>query len=567
MAAPPAWKKLLDEARSRAAGPRRRGKPFPGEILYAVDAMQSGVGPLTLRVLGRKPAKVARPGRAASPVKPAKRTVPGTARIPFDTLELLEDERDRRLLPLLQGAAAVAETGGHLDDDDFATTIPVPVSMADQLMPLLSATGRFFLIEAEGRALSPLRYDPGPPWELVVRMEDRGGEGLAMLGAARRDAEQVELAAVKLLSPEGWVIVGDRLARFRDFGAFQLAMLLRRVKAIPVAADEVQPFIEELFTQHALPPLALPEGLALKEVVAAPRPQITVRPPEPVQRVSWLGAMQVRGAGERPVARLAFSYEGRRIEAGDRRAGMVLPQEGLLIRRDRPAELAAAERLVELGFRIPYHAADDEGVFEIAASRLPAVVRILLAEGWQVEAQGRLHRRPGRFDISVQSGIDWFDLSAKVDFDGVSASLPDLLRALRRGEKTVVLGDGSLGMLPEDWLARYGLLAEMGTVDGEMPALQAQPDGPAGRPRLGPAGGAGRRDLRACPPGGGSLRGGGGRGGAARASAASCVPTRRWGSGGSASCAASGSGAAWRTTWASARPSRSWPCWSSGARR
>ncbi len=467
MVAPPAWKKLLDEARSRAEGPRRHGKPFRGEILYAVDAMQSGVGPLTLRILGRKRARAAKPGRVAAPARPARRTLPGAARIPFDTLALLEDEHDRRLLPLLQGAATIADTGGYGDGAHFLTTIPVPVSMADQLMPLVSATGRFFLIEAEGRALSPLRYDPGAPWELVVQMEDRGGDGLAMLGGARREAEQVELAAVKMLSPEGWMILGDRLARFRDFGAFPLAKLLGRVKSIPVAATEVQPFLEELLTQHALPPLSLPEGLAMTEVVAAPRPEITVRPPEAEPPVRWPGTMQLRNVGERPLAHLAFSYEGRRIEAGDRRAGMVVPQEGLLIRRDRPAERAAAERLLELGFRIPYHADDDEGVFEIAASRLPAVVRILLAEGWQVHAQGRLHRRPGRFDISVQSGIDWFDLSARVDFDGVSASLPDLLRALRRGEKTVVLGDGSLGMLPEEWLARYGLLAEMGTIDGD----------------------------------------------------------------------------------------------------
>jgi SNF2 family DNA or RNA helicase len=167
------------------------------------------------------------------------------------------------------------------------------------------------------------------------------------------------------------------------------------------------------------------------------------------------------------VARLAFSYQGRRIEAGDPRGAVALPDEGLLIRRDRNAEQLAGERLLALGFRIPFDVEVDAGVFDIASTKLPAVVRTLLAEGWQVEAEGRLHRRPGRFDITVQSGIDWFDLSASVDFGGVSASLPELLRALRRGEKTIVLGDGSLGMLPEEWLGRYGLLAEMGTVEGE----------------------------------------------------------------------------------------------------
>ena len=54
----------------------------------------------------------------------------------------------------------------------------------------------------------------------------------------------------------------------------------------------------------------------------------------------------------------------------------------------------------------------------------------LIAEGWRVEAEGRLYRRPGAVTLDVRSGIDWFELHGGVDFDGVSADLPD---AARRG--------------------------------------------------------------------------------------------------------------------------------------
>jgi hypothetical protein len=64
--------------------------------------------------------------------------------------------------------------------------------------------------------------------------------------------------------------------------------------------------------------------------------------------------------------------------------------------------------------------------------------------------------------IEVRSGIDWFELHGQADFGEVKAELPELLAALRRGEKMVRLGDGSFGMLPEDWLARYGRLAGLG---------------------------------------------------------------------------------------------------------
>src|SRR5207249_7760414 len=39
---------------------------------------------------------------------------------------------------------------------------------------------------------------------------------------------------------------------------------------------------------------------------------------------------------------------------------------------------------------------------------------------------------------------------------------PELLAAARQGETMVALGDGSMGMLPEDWLKKYGVLAELG---------------------------------------------------------------------------------------------------------
>ena len=70
--------------------------------------------------------------------------------------------------------------------------------------------------------------------------------------------------------------------------------------------------------------------------------------------------------------------------------------------------------------------------------------------------------------LSVTSGIDWFDLNAVVAYGDVSATLPELLAALDRGDRTIRLGDGSLGVLPEEWLRRYTPLTAIGTL---------QPDG------------------------------------------------------------------------------------------
>ena len=68
-------------------------------------------------------------------------------------------------------------------------------------------------------------------------------------------------------------------------------------------------------------------------------------------------------------------------------------------------------------------------------------------------------------ELSVTTGIDWFELDGNVDFDGVTASLPSLLKALRNNEKYVRLDDGTQGMLPEEWLKKYGTLADLGQPD------------------------------------------------------------------------------------------------------
>jgi SNF2 family DNA or RNA helicase len=45
--------------------------------------------------------------------------------------------------------------------------------------------------------------------------------------------------------------------------------------------------------------------------------------------------------------------------------------------------------------------------------------------------------------------------------------MPRLLAALRRGESTVVLDDGSVGMLPDEWMKKYGLMARMGRMEDD----------------------------------------------------------------------------------------------------
>ncbi|NLE89278.1 MAG: DEAD/DEAH box helicase family protein, partial [Myxococcales bacterium] len=82
----------------------------------------------------------------------------------------------------------------------------------------------------------------------------------------------------------------------------------------------------------------------------------------------------------------------------------------------------------------------------------------LLAAGWRVLANGKPFRPATAFAARVRSGQSWFEVEGNIEFDGERLALPELLRAARRGQRLVELGDGSFGLLPEAWLTRLGVL-------------------------------------------------------------------------------------------------------------
>src|SRR5262249_55401057 len=146
--------------------------------------------------------------------------------------------------------------------------------------------------------------------------------------------------------------------------------------------------------------------------------------------------------------------------------GAYQPDKHRFLRRDPAAEGAAAARLEQVGFH-PQSSYYGDQRLQLAPRNLPRAVRTLLAEGWHIEAEGKLYRQPGEIKIEVSSGIDWFELHGRVSFGDQEAPLPELLAALKRGENLVKLGDGTVGLVPEDWLKKYGLLAGLGTREGD----------------------------------------------------------------------------------------------------
>lgn len=67
--------------------------------------------------------------------------------------------------------------------------------------------------------------------------------------------------------------------------------------------------------------------------------------------------------------------------------------------------------------------------------------------------------------MRASSGIDWFDLKLEISFGDQMVKIKDVQKAIKNNESFVKLGDGTLGILPQDWIEKYSTIFKLGTVD------------------------------------------------------------------------------------------------------
>ncbi|MGC5745729.1 DEAD/DEAH box helicase [Chryseobacterium sp. NFX27] len=79
----------------------------------------------------------------------------------------------------------------------------------------------------------------------------------------------------------------------------------------------------------------------------------------------------------------------------------------------------------------------------------------------------KLSSYKAKVNIQITSGLDWFNAQLKVSFGQKDAALKQLHRAIRNRSKFVQLDDGTLGVLPEEWISRMNEFFRIGEIDAE----------------------------------------------------------------------------------------------------
>ncbi|MEZ6131402.1 MAG: SNF2-related protein [Planctomycetaceae bacterium] len=345
--------------------------------------------------------------------------------------------------------------------------------MQTALLPKIAATGRLCWRLSRDAAMEDvpfIEWDDAAPWQTEVTFrEKRKTQEWLITAELVRTVESPEgqsqqqsrpLSDIVLLDSGGVALFPDCLAQIdlnRSAGWLQM---LRSTSEIRIPFADRDEFLKRLAATPRLAGIDMPQRLtrAQKNVTCQPRLRLLGpdRVPHRMRHMKF-----VFGTFE-------FLYGETTVSIRENQSMLWDDQRSNLLVRDTVAENAFARQLTELNVQPIAQDFSSDGIdIKIPEEPMPVIVRRLLETGWQVEAAGVRLKQSGRFSFGVTSGQDWFELNAELEFDGVQASLPDLLQALRKGEEFVRLSDGSKGVLPEDWLRRYSVLANMGEVVGD----------------------------------------------------------------------------------------------------
>lgn len=179
------------------------------------------------------------------------------------------------------------------------------------------------------------------------------------------------------------------------------------------------------------------------------------------------------------VPAFVYEYEGQLFESEMDHSKMVTLEDAdanLLIERDLETENTIEEGLralhpdFEEQREFPYLYLPQEKLLE--NNWFFSAFDYLKTEGFEIlglKDLKKLKYSPHKASISVSagSGIDWFDLKIDVSFGSEKVAVAQLKKALLNNQKYVTLSNGSLGMLPEEWIAKYERVIKSGKIKKE----------------------------------------------------------------------------------------------------
>lgn len=167
-----------------------------------------------------------------------------------------------------------------------------------------------------------------------------------------------------------------------------------------------------------------------------------------------------------------FNYKGYETTANDRDV-IIIPDNDkvLIVHRNKLSEQAFISKLQNLHSQFVRHQEGNSLVLKgsdvlknnwfflfvdaMREMKIPVY-------GFEALKNFRFNTTKPNTRIHVSSGFDWFDAKVELAFGEQHIGITDVKKALANKQSFVQLGDGTLGILPDEWIKKYSLLFKVG---------------------------------------------------------------------------------------------------------
>lgn len=176
--------------------------------------------------------------------------------------------------------------------------------------------------------------------------------------------------------------------------------------------------------------------------------------------------------GDYLVFQPSFSYKGYETKAKDRDE-IVVPQgdKVLVVHRNREVEKAFIEKLQNLHSNFIEN--EESGSLALKGTDVLKNNWFFLfvdamkemktpVFGFEALKNFRFNTAKPQTKIFISSNTDWFDAKIDIVFGDQRVTVAEVKRALANKQQFVQLNDGTLGILPDEWLKKYSLLFRVG---------------------------------------------------------------------------------------------------------
>jgi superfamily II DNA or RNA helicase len=359
-----------------------------------------------------------------------------------------DDLRDQEVLSLLTRTSdpQVFAPYGR-SSANIASRFTVDPIFESHIVNILANSGKLFLSRSPNgtpdSAERPIRIDRGRSWDIELKIESVITGHYRLDALLKRGNESMLLNVPLTILRSGFLVFDDRLARFTDPEHARWAIAMRSAQFLVPRADG-DALLTRILLDPASPKVTWPAEMGWTLTTLEPRPKGVFRP---------LGNDPTTG---RMTLTVSFDYDGREVALSENERTLVDPAQKRVVTRNVDFEEKTLLNALEI-------LQDPQGTGSVQIGDLHRAANDLCRAGWIIHIENQKLRIADNFSMDVSSSTDWFDLKMGASFGDMEVDQADLIAALESGSGLVKLADGSLGMLPPEWLAQYAPVAQLGT--------------------------------------------------------------------------------------------------------